>query len=344
MDKTTRVHEQRHPRAMHSRGTQKLHPRAAQRLRNAIITLLLLTAGAQSALAQETPNFTVNGVGYYDYNSYVAVVSYTGTAETLVIPASVTNGGSTYSVSRVNYGSSGSVTFSGVKNLTFEEGISLYGIISLPVAETITFNGGAYLYGTISLSLPNAETITFENGVYFSPNMAPILCPKLTTIYFKGGAPTTLSGEGSKYFANNRIGSITAYVAGKTQEECDQMKANQAVWCEFKDVKPLAAPDEKVNIQVINSNTPLGNPCVFSDGLDNFMTSAGTQTFQADKYGDYTFRVNLVKGGISEPTAVYVNGKDILSQMTPLWGSTGINAYISIIWSDGINHVVVTLH
>ena len=311
MDKTTRVHEQRHPRAMHSQAAQRLHPRAAQRLRNAIITLLLLTAGALSAAAQETPNFTVNGVGYYDYNSYVAVVSYTGTAETLVIPASVTNGGSTYSVSRVNYGSSGSVTFSGVKNLTFEEGIYLYGTISLPNAETITFNGGTYLSGTISL--PNAVTITFEKGVSFGSN--PIQCPKLTTIYFKDSTPT-LSGDGSNYFANGRIGSITAYVAGKTQEECDQMKATQAVWCEFKDVKPYAAPDEKVNIVVTNTTTAQGNPSFINTG-GNVMTTAGTQTFQVDKYGNCQISVRPLSAA-SKITAVFLNGKDILSQMTKL--------------------------
>ena len=123
-----------------------------------IMMLCLFWAGASRAWAYD---FEIKGVQYtLDILDNAVVTGYTGTAETLTIPAYVSNGSKTYKVSDIKYSSGDApVDISSVKTLIFEGFVWLYGNSSNP-----TFN-----------------------------------CPALTDIIFKGGSPT-LNGSFSKYF------------------------------------------------------------------------------------------------------------------------------------------------
>lgn len=128
-----------------------------------IMMLCLFWAGASSAWAYD---FEIKGVQYtlvapYFGGGYYAVVTgYTGTAETLTIPAYVSNGSTTYKVDVIKDNNEAApVDISSVKTLIFE--------------------GFVYLNG-------NSSNPTFN-------------CPALTDIIFKGGSPT-LNDSFSKYF------------------------------------------------------------------------------------------------------------------------------------------------
>ncbi len=127
-----------------------------------IMMLCLFWAGASRAWAYD---FEIKGVQYTlvtpIYGSIYAVVTgYTGTAETLTIPAYVSNGSTTYKVFEIKYNAwDAPVDISSVKTLIFEGFVYLSGYSSTP-----TFN-----------------------------------CPALTDIIFKGGSPS-LSGSFSNYF------------------------------------------------------------------------------------------------------------------------------------------------
>ena len=127
-----------------------------------IMMLCLFWAGASSAWAD---SFEIKGVSYKTWKSSTgvdcaSVTGYTGTAETLTIPAYVSNGSTTYKVYDIKYTAGDApVDISSVKTLIFE--------------------GFVYLRG-------NSSTPTFN-------------CPALTDIIFKGGSPT-LNDSFSKYF------------------------------------------------------------------------------------------------------------------------------------------------
>jgi len=291
MEKTRKKIEARHPRATLSQ--------AARAIRQWLIVFILIAAGAQSALAQTpTPNFTINGVVYHYYSSSLPanIVSYTGTAETLTIPDSVINGGVKYRVGRIggyynNFYYTTTVTFSGVK--------------------TLTIQGSPTLDGTIKL--PDAETLVFEKSFNWYSEANPITCPKLTEIHFKGEIPA-LSGDGSKYFANNRIGQITAYIAGKTQEECDQMKQTMAVWGEFKDVVPYidpSAPEETVNVYVTVERAH----AQFKDGFVSSYGGIESRTYTISRNSDFWVKINKSFNSRNF-RRILVNGRDVTSELT----------------------------
>ena len=127
-----------------------------------IMMLCLFWAGASSAWADD---FEIKGVSYTTWTTFGGVVcavvtGYTGTAETLTIPAYVTNGSTTYRVMNIKLNNRAApVNISSVKTLIFEGYVSLINDASHP-----TFN-----------------------------------CPALTDIVFKGGSPS-LSGSFSNYF------------------------------------------------------------------------------------------------------------------------------------------------
>ena len=127
-----------------------------------IMMLCLFWAGASSACADD---FEIKGVSYTTWTTFAGVVcavvtGYTGTAETLTIPAYVTNGSTTYRVMNIKLNNRAApVNISSVKTLIFEGYVSLINDASHP-----TFN-----------------------------------CPALTDIVFKGGSPS-LSGSFSNYF------------------------------------------------------------------------------------------------------------------------------------------------
>ena len=126
-----------------------------------IMMLCLFWAGASRAWAYD---FEIKGVQYSTWTSLsgnnAVVTGYTGTAETLTIPAYVTNGSTTYKVGSIkNNSGNAPVDISSVKKLIFE--------------------GYVYLSGSSS-----------------NPTFT---CPALTDIVFKGASPT-LSGSYSAYF------------------------------------------------------------------------------------------------------------------------------------------------
>ena len=220
-----------------------------------ILLLCLVAAGVQSAWALD-PTFWVKDVGYYAYSlngsDYVAVLSYKGSAETLTIPAYVTNGSKTYQVERVKYyGNEAPVDIPSVKTLIFEGGISFS---TFHTYDTRTFN-----------------------------------CPNLRDIFFKGSLPM-LSGEYADYFGSN--GDITAHVSGRTAEEIAQMNSSVSVWCDFYVVVPYnEAESEPVNVYVTVEEDSPGQGVMFQIDGDRYIYGSGSKLFQTMMHSDLTFYV-----------------------------------------------------
>lgn len=136
-----------------------------KQLRKLFLLICLITAGVQSAWGDNY--FWINDVQYYIFNgtySYVHVVSYTGDAETLTIPASVSDGSNTYSVKDIKIHANGTpVDISSVRTLIIE-----------------------------------------GNKKFMSSSEAPTFnCPKLEKIIFKGDLPT-LTNSFNDYFGTRR--------------------------------------------------------------------------------------------------------------------------------------------
>lgn len=169
-------------------------------MRKLFLLLALIVAGAQSAWAVD-PAFWVNDVGYW-YNVLTGeafVVSYRGSAETLIIPDTVSNGSNKYPVKKIK------------KSYNDDP-------VYIPTVKTIIFEGKIYLVN-------DTDIPTFN-------------CPALTDIVFKGGTPA-LEDSFSNYFGTREGKYITAHVADKTAEEIAEMKTSAAVWCDFADILPL---------------------------------------------------------------------------------------------------------
>ena len=136
-----------------------------KQLRKLFLLICLITAGVQSAWGDNY--FWVNDVQYYIFKgtyTYVEVVSYTGDAETLTIPASVSDGSNTYSVKDIKNSSNGTpVDISSVRTLIIEGNKSF-----LKSSGSPTFN-----------------------------------CPNLEKIIFKGDLPT-LTNSFNDYFGTRR--------------------------------------------------------------------------------------------------------------------------------------------
>lgn len=219
-----------------------------------ILLLCLITAGVQSAWALD-PTFWVKDVGYYAYSlngsDYVAVLSYRGNAETLTIPAYVTNGSKTYQVTSVKYyGNEDPVDISTVKTLIFEGGISLR-----------TFR--------------SEDTRTFK-------------CPNLRDIFFKGGLPM-LSGEYADYFDNN--GEITAHVTGRSAEEIAEMNNATVWCDFYAIVPYNEAESEPVNVYVTVEEDSPGQGVMFQIDDDRYIYGSGSRLFQTMIHSDLTFYV-----------------------------------------------------
>ena len=136
-----------------------------KQLRKLFLLICLITAGVQSAWGDDY--FWLNDVQYYIFNgtySYVHVVSYTGDAETLTIPASVSDGSNTYSVKDIKIHANGTpVDISSVRTLIIE-----------------------------------------GNKRFMSSSEAPTFnCPNLEKIIFKGDLPT-LTNSFNDYFGTRR--------------------------------------------------------------------------------------------------------------------------------------------
>ena len=219
-----------------------------------ILLLGLVTAGVQGAWALD-PTFWVKDVGYYAYSlngsDYVAVLSYRGSAETLTIPAYVTNGSKTYQVERVKYyGNEDPVGISSVKTLIFEGGISF-----------CTFR--------------TDDTRTFK-------------CPNLRDIFFKGGLPM-LSGEYCHYFGTN--GEITAHVTGRSAEEIAEMNNATVWCDFYAIVPYNEAESEPVNVYVTVEEDSPGQGVMFQIDGDRYIYGSGSKLFQTMKHSDLTFYV-----------------------------------------------------
>lgn len=113
-----------------------------------IMMLCLFWAGASSAWAD---SFEIKGVSYKTWKSSTgvdcaSVTGYTGTAETLTIPAYVSNGSTTYKVYDIKYTAGDApVDISSVKTLIFEGFVYLRGnpTFNCPALTDIIFKGGS---------------------------------------------------------------------------------------------------------------------------------------------------------------------------------------------------------
>ena len=219
-----------------------------------ILLLCLVTAGVQGAWALD-PDFWGKDVGYYVYTSdgveVVAVVAYRGKAETLTIPAYITNGSKTYQVECVKfYGTEDPIDISTVKTLIFEGGISLR-------------------------TSHREVTRTFD-------------CPNLRDIFFKGGLPM-LSGEYADYFGNN--GEITAHVTGRSAEEIAEMNYATVWCDFYAIVPYYEAESEPVNVYVTVEEDSPGQGVMFQIDGDRYIYGSGSKLFQTMMHSDLSFYV-----------------------------------------------------
>ena len=278
-----------------------------RRIKHFFFLVCLLVAGAQSAGAQKTCTF--NNCTYNLYEGYtftyqgvlVTVQPYAvltgiyGTAQDVVVPYSLEDGGTTYYVSR----GSGTISNDNVKTLTFKSNFS--------------FSTTCYL------SCSQLTKIVFERGVDFEySGQARLKCASLTDIVFKGEVPA-LSGSWSNY-CTAPVGNVTAHVAAWTAEECiNKHESNTTVWHDFADIVPYnEGVEETVKVSVTVERASFTG-MTSSETISTGNTSSAV--YERSKRSNYTFTIDPdFSISMYNLEAVYVNGKDITANLTDVDG------------------------
>ena len=289
-----------------------------RRIKHFFFLLCLLVAGAQSAWAKDGytfyrsctfQNFTFLLYTYSgDITSYpdlAVLAGINGTDENVTVPNYIEDGGTKY------YVECGSDTISNnyVKTLTFQRSYNFSKVVSSTInSDYVGHHFDSYL------SCPQLTKIVFEGSVsgmnwdWMGTGTAPhLLCENLTDIFFMGYAPT-LSGNWSDY-STAPASNITAHVAEWTAEQCQDKHAHANVWNEFAAVVPCSGISETVTV---TASVSAGG--AFQISGESALTN-GSQTYEAEKYSGLTF--------FAYPSStdylvahVYVNGTDVISQMT----------------------------
>ena len=276
-----------------------------RRIKQFFLLLCLLAAGAQSAWAQKSCTFKNCTYKLYEGYTYTyqgvlvtvqphaVLTGIYGTAQDVVVPYSLEDGGTTYSVS----GGSGTISNDNVKTLTFQSNFD---------------------FPTCYLSCSQLTKIVFERGFYFgNSGAAKLRCESLTDIVFKGIAPE-LSGSWSNY-CTAPVGNVTAHVAAWTAEECIDMHQNATVWADFADVVPYnEGVEETVKVSVTVERASFTG-MTSSETISTGNTSSAV--YERSKRSNYTFTIDPdFSISMYNLEAVYVNGKDITANLTDVDG------------------------
>ena len=277
-----------------------------RRIKQFFFLLCLLVAGAQSAWAQKTCTF--NNCTYNLYEGYTytyqgvtitgepqaVLTGITGTAQDVVIPYSLEDGGTTYYVIR----GSGTISNDNVKTLTFQSNIDFFNCY---------------------LSCSQLTKIVFDGSVKFgNSGQASLKCASLTDIVFKGEVPA-LSGSWSNY-CTAPVGNVTAHVAAWTAEECiDKHESNITVWHDFADIVPYnEGVEETVKVSVTVERASFTG-MTSSETISTGNTSSAV--YERSKRSNYTFTIDPdFSISMYNLEAVYVNGKDITANLTDVDG------------------------
>ena len=282
-------------------------------IRKLFLLLCLITAGVQSSWAYYVNRGTFDFQNFtfilYEDNAGIrhiaALKAINGTAENVVLPSYVENGGKKYYVTCGSGDQSNSFRISNdyVKTLTFQEDFTFYTSLDL---------SSSFVYLRCYLSCPQLTTIVFEGAVSYmnidiggtSPHL---LCANLTDIYFNG-TPPTLENSWSNYCIAP-AGNITVHVAGWTAAQCQDKHDNALVWCDFAAVVPYS------ETETVNVNASVSDGGALQISGQSALTN-GSQTYEVEKGSDLAFYA-YPSSANCQVAHVYVNGTDVIGQMTP---------------------------
>ena len=301
-----------------------------KQIKNFLLTLCLIVAGAQSAKADTIYDFSrdtvpVNGVNFEtiylsssstfslissDLNYFASVISIPSGSASISVPSEITIDNKAYKVRSVGkhtylkgyptryfFDSSVPTTYgwgsewkddtgyhngsnraldtdveysavpinfsnSGLKNLTFQGDIEIYGPFTSNSLETLNFQGDATIKGdmlVVGLRNLNLNGALDISGTLTSDRLTEIHfnnltcsgkfeCSSLTDVYFpalknewvlfSGNVFTGVSFSGSQWedhFPSSLKKQIRAHVWDLTSEQLAKLK-NSAIWCDFKEI------------------------------------------------------------------------------------------------------------
>lgn len=301
-----------------------------KQIKNFLLTLCLIMAGAQSAKADTIYDFSrdtvpVNGVNFEtiylsssstfslissDLNYFASVISIPSGSTSISVPSKITIDNKAYEVRSVGkhtylkgyptryfFDSSVPTTYgwgsewkddtgyhngpnraldtdveysavpinfsnSGLKNLTFQGGIEIYGPFTSNSLETLNFKGDATIKGdmlVVGLRNLNLKGALDISGTLTSDRLTEIHfnkltcsgkfnCSSLTDVYFpalkrewllfSGSSFTGVSFSGSQWedhFPSSLKKQIRAHVWDLTASQLAELK-NSAIWCDFKEI------------------------------------------------------------------------------------------------------------
>ena len=280
-----------------------------------MLLLVLLACGLSSYADGYTSEgiVEINGVKYHLYDctwslfgttstiKYAYVEEFTGTSTEIVIPKTIKNGSTSYSVAGLRYKPT-----TGTKTAT----------LSSSYVQTIRFEGSISLY-------PGSNYPTFN-------------CPNLRYIYFEGASPS-FSDLYESYFASPAKKTLTVYLSDKTAQEIATMTTSAAVWSDFLHVYPLPNSSVKrnVNLSISRARVQIGDNYYVNDkALQVDMNS--DLTFKVFKgYDTYRPESVMLNGmdilGEMEYTE---GGADYLSYYTYTLPNITSDAYITV---TGVN-------
>ena len=301
-----------------------------KQIKNFLLTLCLIVAGAQSAKADTIYDFSrdtvpVNGVNFEtiylsssstfslissDLNYFASVISIPSGSTSISVPSEITIDNKAYEVRSVGkhtylkgyptryfFDSSVSTTYgwgsewkddtgyhngpnraldtdveysavpinnsnSGLKNLTFQGGIEIYGPFTSNSLETLNFKSDATIKGDMlvvglrNLNLGGALDISGTLTSYYLTEIhfnkltckGKFNCSSLTDVYFpalkreyllfSGSSFTGVSFSGTQWedhFPSSLKKQIRAHVWDLTADQLAELK-NSAIWCDFKEI------------------------------------------------------------------------------------------------------------
>ncbi len=285
-------------------------------LKKLLLLLCLVVAGVQNVGAWNGGTFVdtyqydnltfdlYNGV--YEILNQAVLKAINGEEINVTVPSSITYNGSTY---RVNAGE-GTISNNYVKTLTFKGSFSFNYKFSESTDALVSV-----------LSCSQLTNLIFEGSVSFAYNASVVYlnrleCPNLTDIFFKGSVPTfpmkeTIIGYDFPPTWDDVCSApsqnVTAYVAGWTQDECDQNHQSADVW---KDLHAVLPYSDMVKVTVSVSEGTRFSASGIGDVADNTTTMKFLE-----KNSDLTFYAYPSGTGYAV-THVYVNGTDVIGQMT----------------------------
>ena len=247
-----------------------------------IILLCLFVVGSSSAYAEKT--FERDGIQYHVY--------------------SFTVNGVTYDMTYVE-GYTGSADTLIIPDYVYWD-------------KTYKVNGLKILTNSSPIQIPTVRTLIFKGPITFygMEGKPTFECPSLEDVVFKGASPS-LPGAFSIYFGQKQ--GIVAHVGDKTLEEIAAMKEGTNGWSGFADIVSYnEAESETVKVYVTverGSFTGMTSSETISTGNT---TSA---VYEHNKHCDYSFTIDPdFSASLYNLEAVYVNGKDITSNLTDING------------------------